>query len=110
MSYSLPYRATLAEYQQEAQRLYDALQSGDKNARWNFKWMHPRYKQQTVVDVDAASLDLTDAQLVVAHEYAFNKWDDLVRFADAVSRDGPIATFETSVDAVVDGNLARLQS
>jgi ankyrin repeat protein len=110
MSYSLPYRATLAEYQQEAQRLYEALQSGDKNARWNFKWMHPRYKQKTVVDVDATRLDLSDAQLVVAHEYAFNKWDDLVRFTDAVSRDGPIATFEMAVDSVVDGDLARLQS
>ena len=110
MSYSLPFRATLAEYQQEAQRLYDALHAGDKDARWNFKWMHPRYKSQSVKDVDASSLALSDAQLVVAHEYAFNKWDDLAKFTDAVTRDGPIATFETAADAVVEGDLARLES
>jgi ankyrin repeat protein len=110
MPYSLPFRATLAEYQQEAQRLHDALRAGDENARWNFKWMHPRYKKKSVGDVDASSLDLTDAQLVVAQEYAFNKWDDLARFTEAVKRDGPIAVFETAVDAVVAGDLFGLQS
>src|SRR4051812_1041626 len=110
MPYSLPFRATLAEYEHEAQRLYDALRGGDQSARWNFKWMHPRYKGKSVDDVDAASHDLTDAQLVVAREYAFNKWEDLVRFTEAVKHDGPIAVFETAVDAVVAGDLVGLQS
>ncbi|HST08007.1 MAG TPA: ankyrin repeat domain-containing protein [Gemmatimonadaceae bacterium] len=110
MTYSLPFRATLAEYQQEAQQLYDALRAGDNGARWNFKWMHPRYKGKPVDDVDAATLGLADAQLVVAQEYAFNKWDDLVKFTDAVTRDGPILIFETGVDAVVGGDLVKLQS
>src|SRR3954470_3517685 len=108
--YSLPFRATLAEYQNEAQRLYDALQAGDNPARWNFKWMHPRYRGKSVHDVDASSLDFADAQIVVAQEYAFNKWEDLAKFTDAVTRDGPIATFETAVDSIVDGDLAGLQS
>jgi ankyrin repeat protein len=108
--HSLPFRATLAEYQQEAQRLYGELRSGDANARWNFKWMHPRYKGKSVGDVDAATLDLTDARLVVANEYAFNKWDDLAKFTEAVKRDGPIAMFETAVDAVVDGHLTALEA
>lgn len=110
MAFSLPFRARLAEYQQEAQRLYDALQAGDNNARWNFKWMHPRYKGRPVDDVDASTLGVIDAQLVVAQEYAFNKWDELVKFADAVTREGPIVTFETAVDSVVSGDLATLQS
>jgi TPR repeat protein len=55
-SYSLPFRATLGEYQQQAERLYDALQAGDDDARWNFKWMHPRYRGKSVRDVDAATL------------------------------------------------------
>ena len=110
LEYSLPFRATLAEYQQQAQRLYEALQAGNNNARWNFKWMHPHYKEKTVREVDVASLGLADAQLVVAHEYAFNKWDDLVKFTGAVTKEGPIATFETAVDAIVDGDLLKLQS
>ena len=110
MSFSLPFRATLAEYQQEAQRLYDAVQAGDDDARWSFKWMHPRYKGKSVDAVEVAALSLADAQVVVAHEYAFNKWDELVKFADAVTRGGPIVTFETAVDAVVGGDLVKLES
>jgi ankyrin repeat protein len=109
VSYSLPFRATLAEYQQEAQRLYEAVQAGDNDARWSFKWMHPRYKGMSVGDVEAATLGLTDAQVVVAQEYAFNKWDELVKFADAVTREGQIVTFETAIDAVVSGDLAKLE-
>jgi hypothetical protein len=108
--YSLPFRAMLAEYQQQAERLYAALQAGDSDARWNFKWMHPRYRGKSVHDVDAATLDMGDAQIVVAQEYAFNTWEDLTKFAEAVAHDGPIATFETAVDAVVGGDLPVLQS
>jgi ankyrin repeat protein len=110
VSYSLPFRATLAEYQLEAQRLYDALQAGDEAARWNFKWMHPRYRGKSVDDVDASGLELTDAKIVVAHEYAFNEWEDMAKFCNAITHDGPIATFETAADAVVDGDLARLRA
>jgi hypothetical protein len=108
--YSLPFTATLSEYQQQAQQLFDALQAGHNEARWKFKWEHPRYKQKSVHEVDPATLALADAQLVTAHQYSFNTWDDLVKFTDAVRRDGPIATFETAVDAVVEGDLAKLQS
>ena len=110
MAYSLPFRATLPEYQQQAQRLYEALQAGDNDARWNFKWMHPRYRGKSVHEVKATSLDMADAQIVVAQEYAFNTWDQLAKFTNAVTREGPIGTFETAVDAVVDGELAKLQS
>ena len=108
--YSLPFRASLAEYQQQAERLYAALQAGDNNARWSFKWMHPRYRGKSVHDVDATTLDMADAQIVVAQEYAFNTWDDLTKFTEAVAHDGPIATFETAVDAVVGGDLPLIQS
>lgn len=108
--YSLPFRASLAEYQRQAERLYDALQAGDEDARWNFKWMHPRYRGKSVHDVDAATLSLGDAQIVVAQEYAFSTWDDLAKFTEAVTRDGPVATFESAADAVVGGDLPLLQS
>lgn len=110
MDYSLPFRATLAEYQLQADRLHAALQTGDNAARWNFKWLHPRYRGKSVAEVDVASLGIADARLVVAQEYAFNTWEDLAKFTDAVTQEGPIAIFETAVDAVVDGDLPTLQS
>ncbi len=107
---ALPFSAPLADYQREAEELYEALRSGDTSARWKFKWMHPRYRGKSVGEVEPQTLDPADAQIVVAQEYAFWKWDDLAKFTEAVARDGPIARFEIAVDAVVDGNLARLES
>jgi hypothetical protein len=37
----LPYRATLEEYQHQAEALFDAVKSGDEVTEWRFKWLHP---------------------------------------------------------------------
>jgi ankyrin repeat protein len=105
---SLSYRATLEEYRHEAESLYTLLHAGDYAAAWRFKWEHPRFRGKSVSDVRAAKLDLSDAQLVTAHEYAFDNWSALAEFTDAVSHDGPVAQFEAAVEAVVDGNAAEL--
>jgi ankyrin repeat protein len=109
-AFTLPFTAALAHYEREAEELYEALKSGDMSARWKFKWMHPRYRGKSVGEVEPRTLDLADAQIVVAQEYAFWKWEDLAKFTEAVARDGPIARFEIAVDAVVDGDLAKLES
>src|SRR4029079_18740275 len=109
-AFALPFSAPLADYEREARELYEALKSGDMRARWTFKWMHPRYRRKTVSEVEPQALDLADAQIVVAQEYAFWKWEDLAKFTEAVARAGPIARFEIAVDSVVDGDLAALES
>jgi hypothetical protein len=107
---SLPYRATLAEYQQEADSLFEQLNSDDETAQWRLKWLHPRFRGQSVTDVRAATLDVTDAQVVVAQEYGFESWADLAQFTEAVGHDGPVERFESAVDAVVSGDLALLRA
>jgi hypothetical protein len=37
----LSYRATLQEYQQQVQVLFEALKVHDQAAEWRFKWEHP---------------------------------------------------------------------
>src|SRR5947207_6835558 len=106
----LPCHAALARYQQQAETLFDALRSGEEAAEWRFKWLHPRFRGKPVTDVRAATLDLADAQVVVAHEYGFEGWAHLVEFADAIRRDGPVARFETAVEAVISGDVAALRS
>ena len=106
----LPYRATLEEHQQEAEALFGALKSADEAAEWRFKWLHPRFRGQSVTDVRAATLDVTDAQVVVARECGFESWADLAEFTDAVSRDGPVERFEAAVEALVSGQVAALRS
>ena len=109
---SLPFRATVDDYQREAEALFAAFEAGDEKAAWRFKWEHPRFKGKTIVDVNEAkdSLTLADAQTVVAQQYSFDTWADLVAFANAVAAEGPVARFETAVDAVVSGDIAALQT
>jgi hypothetical protein len=103
-------RATLEEYQQLAEALFDAVKSGDEAAEWRFKWLHPRFRGKSVIDVSASRLDNADAQVVIAHEYGFESWADLAEFTDVVSRDGPIGHFEAAVEAVISGDLAAIRS
>ena len=106
----LPYVATLDEYQRQAQALFDAVKSGSDDARWRFKWEHPRFRGKPVADVDAASLGLGDAQLVVARQYGLEQWTNVAAFAEAVRRDGDVARFEAAVEAVISGDLPALRS
>jgi ankyrin repeat protein len=107
---SLPYRASLAEYQQQADDLFTALRAGDDGAAWRFKWLHPRYRGKKVTDVEPAKLELADAQLIVAQEFGFDTWAALTAFTEEVHHDGPVARFEAAVEAVVAGDLAALRT
>jgi ankyrin repeat protein len=98
------------DYAEEASALYNALQSRQNDALWRFKWEHPRFRKKTVTEVDPATLDLSDAQLVIARQHHFTTWDDLISFKDALDRDPGIARFEQAADAVVAGNAAALRS
>jgi len=106
----LPFRAPLHEYEKQAHSLFEGLASGDESAQWRFKWLHPRFRGKSVAEVKAAALSLADAQLVIAHEYSFESWADLTAFTEAVAREGPIARFESAVEAVISGDLAQLRS
>jgi len=110
VKHDLRYTATLEDYEREAKALFDALQARENAALWNFKWMHPHYRGKTVTDVKPDALDLDDARLVVAQEYAFNTWYDLKTFANEVAVDGPTRKFETAVEAVIAGDVPTLSA
>jgi hypothetical protein len=106
----LSYRAPLKQYQEQANALFAAVSSGEESAAWRFKWMHPRFRGKSVTDVNAATLDESDAQKVVALEFGFESWAALAEFSRSVNRDGPVARFEAAVEAVVSGDVAALRS
>lgn len=111
MRFDLPCNATLADYQNQAKALFAALQSGDEEAEWSFKWMHPRFRGKGVEDVrtERSELTLADAQLLVAREYFFDTWQDLAAFSDAVRKDPDVIRFETAVDAIVSGDIETVR-
>lgn len=107
---NLSYLATLQDYEREAEALHAALQAGDNDVQWRYKWEHPRFRGKTVDAVQTATLAVSDAQTVIAREYGFEDWPHLVRFAESVARDEVIGRFEAAVEAVVSGDLPSLQA
>jgi ankyrin repeat protein len=103
------YRAPLADYEREAEVLFAALQSGNDDAAWRFKWEHPRFRNLLVDEVRAAKLDLADAQWVVARGHAFEAWKNLSAYAEAIQHDDAILRFETAVETVIAGDLHTLR-
>lgn len=108
----LTWRATLTEYERQADSLHASLHAGDHDAGWRYKWVHPRFRGKILGDVLAAipTLDLTDARIVIAHDYSFETWADLVAFTEAVAQDTEVRGFEIAADAVVEGDVGLLQN
>ena len=107
----LPWTATLADYERQAQGLHDALQAGDRDAGWRYKWVHPRFRGRVLGDVLAATptLGIDDARLVIAQDYHLATWDDVTTFARKAAGDPEVQRFESAVEAVVGGDLDGLQ-
>jgi ankyrin repeat protein len=101
---------TLDEYERQAVKLLELVQSGDHAALWRFKWVHPQFRGKLPSDVRAATLDLDDARLVVARDRGFESWQDLAEFAERVQCGGPIRRFEEAVEAVVGGDYETLRA
>jgi hypothetical protein len=109
LSEPLSYLAPLAEYESQADALLAALQAGDEDAAWKFKWIHPRFRGKTVADMKSAKLGPDDARMVVAQDYGFEGWPELEGYT-AVVQYGPVRRFETAVESVVAGELETLRS
>ncbi|MBL8228259.1 MAG: ankyrin repeat domain-containing protein [Bryobacterales bacterium] len=116
----LPLTASIDQYQQQAVDLLHAWQSGDATAL-EFFHCHLRrlldekvpWKPKDLTDAElrAETFDLADACAALARGYDFADWDALSAFATAIAgRDPEVYPFECAVDAVVEGDLAALQS
>ena len=108
--HALPFTAPLGDYLAQAESLLAGLRDGDEGAAWRFKWEHPRFRDERIDAVRSAELDLEDAKLVTARGYAFETWNDLAAFTEAVGRDRGLLRFETAADAVVTGDRDVLES
>src|SRR5262245_30913506 len=106
----LPYDAPLDAYQRRAGALLEALRAGEEAAAWRCKWEHPRFRGKTVADVRAATLEMADAQAVIARENGCGDWAELEALTGAIRSGGPAARFEQAVEAVVAGDAAALRS
>jgi ankyrin repeat protein len=115
----LQFRAGLQEYARQAADVLEAWRAGDETALRIVKHKHPRFlnpeipwlpKNLSDDDVRSATLDLTDTELVVARYYDFESWARLREYVEAVNQDGSVWRFESGVEAVINGDLAALET
>lgn len=116
----LPATASLTDYEALATMLLERWRSGDPAARRHFHQLLPRFRNPKVPwmalpiteeQLRAETFDMDDARAAVAMAHDFASWDDLARFATAMSDHDPeIYPFECAVEAVVDGDLATLET
>jgi ankyrin repeat protein len=114
----LPFASSLAAYEEQAATLLAAHRAADPAAIELFHRRHPRFLDdkikwlpRTIPDSEIrdAALSLDDARLALARSYDFLDWAAVVAYVEAVSSPGPVAAFETAVEAVVAGDLGTLQ-
>ncbi len=114
----LPFRSALVEYEAQADALLEAWRAGDPEATRFFREHHPRFlderipwlpKRMSDEEVRSAALDRSDARLATARGYSFRDWGALVEWLEAVAHDGPVARFESAVEAVIAGDISALQ-
>ena len=128
----LPPRSSLEQYKKRAKDLVKAGSSSDPDAvrNWIRSWIETlerlarpasafpvRYadftnqlEQFIRSRIADSKLSLTQAQFVIARAHGFESWPKLSKHIDDVSRtNSPSAAFELAADAIVDGDLAKLE-
>jgi len=116
----LPFDSGVHQYQEQAVELLEAHRSGDSQAIRIFHENHPRFLRPDVPwlpknlpdsEIQNTGLELTDAQLAIARWYDFEGWPALADYVEAVTRENsPVFQFESTVEAVITGDLAALES
>lgn len=107
---AIPFDAPLPEYVAAAEALLEAFARGDVRATDEVKWNLARFRGRPYAEVKDAVIDRDDARQVVAHRFAFARWDDLAAHCTAMAERGDAWRFERAAEAVVQGDLSSLRA
>jgi hypothetical protein len=103
-------------YEPRAHQLVEAIAAGDESAVRRLRAHVPRYADVPDSELAGTEIPLRDAKLLVAREYGFPSWRDLVRFtrkakreyeAEKQPKEGPLAE---ALEAIRVGDAERLQA
>lgn len=96
VSRDLPQRPHLDVPKREARELLDQCRKSDRDALERIRRRHPKFKDVTDDSAIVVSLNLSDAQLVVAREYGLSNWTALKQRIAAAS---VASTLQTAIAA-----------
>jgi len=107
---ALPITASMDQYEAQAVNLLAAYAAGDQTALRQVKDGHPTWWKLSDEEFRRKSVTPDDIRNVVAWYYSFESWDALNGWIAAVTTEGSdVQVFEQAVDAIVFGDLNRLQ-
>ena len=85
MSKSLSAAPSLKQLRKQAKDLFSSFQQNDTAATDRFQQHLPRLANVSPVTTSVTTVNLSDAQLVIAREYGFASWPKLKLHAEALS-------------------------
>ncbi|HVV70411.1 MAG TPA: ankyrin repeat domain-containing protein [Verrucomicrobiae bacterium] len=110
----LPLSPSLEQYKKQAKDLLKSVRAGNPDALAltlrRLKNDHPRLGRLADLDLPGGKFALADAQFVIAREHGFESWPKFLNHIKALA--GPtssVSSFESAVDAVVTGDLVKLE-
>ena len=83
---TLPERPSLTQLELQATELHGLHRRKRLPAAARIVANHPRFRNKSTASVLDASLELADAQLVIAREYGFESWAALKHHVETESR------------------------
>lgn len=114
----LDYDAPLSAYERQAEELLQGHRVGDERALALIHRCNPRFLDERIPwlqkrlppgAIAAARFELDDAELTVARAYDFADWPALAQWVGEVECGGSVTRFESAVESVISGDLARLR-
>lgn len=97
-SRQLPSNVNLRQLRNQAKDLCRACQKGEPDAIRRIKEAHPAFSGQTMAEITARGIALTEAQFVIAREFGFDSWPKLKKQVETLS------VAATSMHELVTGN------
>ena len=108
----LRWAAGVAEYRIQADELYAAYTAGDISAKDFVHTHHPRLSRwQGMGEYPFTEVGYADIQLALTEWYYFETWQHLEEWAEEASSPGSrVSSFEAAAEAILSGNLSRLDA
>src|SRR5271155_6276051 len=98
----LPARPNLEQYRKQAKELARDCALSVPDALARVRKHHPRFHKLAEIDLAAARVSVTDAQLVVAREHSFESWPKFAKHIEMIRVIESVESLTDPVAAVIE--------
>lgn len=104
-----PFEPEIQYYRDRAAGMLSVFATGERNAIRLARLFHPKFDQASESDIRAAKLSQDDAELIVAREHGFERWEAFAAYIAALREKRVSEPFALAFAAIKADDRARLQ-